>query len=171
MDQDLEKFNEVNENYHKTLVRVHKIMSMLNPHIILITNIAFGAILYLGAYYVNIYGNIGNLDMKADVMAYIAYIMNIIFGLSMLSMVMMFLTRASISARRIDLVFKTEVDIKNNDDPIIREIEGNIEFRNVDFYYNSPSNGEGKTLSNISFKVKKEQLLELLVLLEVEKQL
>lgn len=155
MDQDLEKFNEVNENYHKTLVRVHKIMSMLNPHITLITNIAFGAILYLGAYYANIYGNIGNLDMKADVMAYIAYIMNIIFGLSMLSMVMMFLTRASISARRIDLVFKTEVDIKNNDDPIIREIEGNIEFRNVDFYYNSPSNGEGKTLSNISFKVKK----------------
>lgn len=155
MDSDLEGFTEVNEEYHRTIVKTSGIMALLNPHITLITNIAMGAVLYVGAYFASTYIGQARIDMIGSVMAYIAYIMNIIFGLSMLSMITMFLTKASISAKRIKMVLKTEIDIINNDDPVVREIDGEIEFRDVDFYYNNQDDEGGKTLSNINFKVKK----------------
>lgn len=83
----------------------------------------------------------------------------------MLAMIFMMLPRASVSAKRINEVLDTPISVKegtvteNNSD-----IKGTVEFKNVSFKY---PDADEYVLEDISFKVNKEKLLLLLVLLVV----
>lgn len=154
---DQDEFNRVNNEYHRTIVKANKIVSFFNPFTTLVTNIAFGAVLYVGAYYSSIYVGVEASNMIGAIMTYIAYIMNIVFALSMLSMITIFITRANISAQRIDMVFQTDIDIINKADAISNYIiDGDIEFKNVFFRYSGNDDlSSSNTLSNINLKIKK----------------
>lgn len=154
-EYDKESFNKTNNEYHETIVKANKVISFFNPFTMLITNIAFGAVLYVGAYFASIYVGEEASNMIGAIMTYIAYIMNIVFALSMLSMITIFITRANISARRIDMVFKTDIDIVNKPQAIKDYIiNGDIEFKKVYFRYSSNDVEDAtNTLSNINLKI------------------
>lgn len=74
-----------------------------------------------------------------EMMSLLAYCMNILMSLMMLSMVFVMITMSSASVRRIGEVLCEETSIKNPEDPIMEVADGSIEFQNVDFAYKTDS--------------------------------
>jgi len=72
----------------------------------------------------------------------------------MVSTVSLFISRAGVSAERIQLVLDTEARIKNTIDAKQIDIAGNISFRDVDFaYVDDSGEAEGMTLSKINLEI------------------
>lgn len=155
MDQEEEMFEKANEAYHESIVKANKVVSVVNPMIILITNIAMGAIIFLGGYLTSIYSGPEAADMIGVVMTYLAYIMNVVFALMMLSMIFIFFSRAAVSAERINTVLHTVVDIQSNENAITDFVAtGNIRFEDVSFsYVDEEGKSDGVTLQHINLEI------------------
>lgn len=155
MDEQ-QKFELVNNDFNKAQISAHKVMSFMMPMVTLISNLTIVALLYLGA----VVSNRDNVPMAGTIMTYIAYIQQIIMSLMMVSMVSIFVSRAGVSAERINLVLNTVVDIENYIDSQIIDIKGDIEFKNVDFAY-LDDNGEhdGVTLNDINIDIKSGEMI------------
>jgi len=157
---ELEKFNKVNDDFMHTNNKIHKVMSLLDPTILLISNIGIAAVLYLSAILASKYTGDEKIELIGNISAYISYLQQIIFSLNMLSMVAMNISRGQVSARRINLVLNTIINITNNEKPIIKEIEGDIEYKDVCFgYLDEHGTLNSLTLKNISFKIPKNSIV------------
>jgi ATP-binding cassette subfamily B protein len=88
-----------------------------------------------------------------DMMAYIQYAMQIIMSFLMLTMIFIFIPRASVSANRIHEVLKVDPEITDPDNPkqFPKDFKGEVEFRNV--CYRFPG-AEENILNHISFTAK-----------------
>lgn len=92
----------------------------------------------------------GNLT-TGDLMSLLAYCMNILMSLMMLSMVFVMISMSMASAERISEVLNETSDIQNPEEPITQVPNGGIEFSNVDFRYKG---AEGEpVLKNINLKI------------------
>ena len=151
---DFEKFVKVNDEYTDTIVKANKQMALMDPIIVLISNLAIGAVLLVASYLVSIYTGEARIAMVGTISAYISYLQQIIMSLMMLSMVAVSLSRAAVSADRIQLVLNTKIDIINNDQALKdMEIKGEIEFRDVGFGYIDEDGDDAKTIDKINFKI------------------
>ena len=151
MNTEKKKFNEANFDLTNTAIKVNKIMAGLMPVIMLIFNLTTIAILWFGAKRIDI----GEMQV-GDLMAFIQYVMQIMFSLIMVSMMFVMLPRASASATRINEVLEmdTEKFIKNVSCENISAAES-IEFKNVYFSYKG---SEESILKDISFKANKGEV-------------
>ena len=70
-----------------------------------------------------------------ELMSLLAYCMNILMSLMMLSMIFVMMSMSIASARRISEVLEEKSDLTNPVNPIYEVPNGGIEFRNVDFSY------------------------------------
>ncbi|MGD9886426.1 MAG: ABC transporter ATP-binding protein [Bacilli bacterium] len=151
---DFEKFVKVNDEYTDTIVKANKQMALMDPIIVLISNLAIGAVLLAASYLVSIYTGEARMAMVGTISAYISYLQQVIMSLMMLSMVAVSLSRAAVSADRIQLVLNTKIDIVNNDQALKgMDIKGEIEFRNVAFGYTDEEGDDAKTIDKINFKI------------------
>lgn len=151
---DFEKFVKVNDEYTDTIVKANKQMALMDPIIVLISNLAIGAVLLVASYLVSINTGEARIAMVGTISAYISYLQQIIMSLMMLSMVAVSLSRAAVSADRIQLVLNTKIDIINNDQALKdMEIKGEIEFRDVGFGYTDEDGDDAKTIDKINFKI------------------
>lgn len=89
-----------------------------------------------------------------DLSTFITYVSQILFSLMMVTMMLMFSSRALASAKRIKEVLNEEIDIVNieDHDPDLTVDNGDIEFKNVTFRYYKNSNEP--VLDNINIKIK-----------------
>lgn len=157
---ELEKFDQVNDNYMKANIKVHKLMSLLDPAIVLISNLAIAAVLLVSSYLASIYTGEDKVQLVGNIAAYISYLQQIILSLMLLSMIAMFVSRGEVSARRINLVLRTVINITNPENAIKPEIIGEIEFKNVSFSYNNVNENDDKlTLNNLNFKIPKNSIV------------
>lgn len=116
----------------------------------LVLNLTTVAIIWFGGI------RIDHGDMQVgDLMAFLQYVMQIMFSMIMVSMMFVMIPRASASATRINEVLDTVPEIK---DPAqfaqVKRTEhhrGYVEFKNVTFSY---PGAEQPALSNITFSVK-----------------
>ncbi|RXZ83353.1 ABC transporter ATP-binding protein [Paenibacillaceae bacterium] len=138
------RFGEANEDLTDTAIRVNKIMALMMPAMMLIMNMATIAILWFGGLKIE-EGTI----MIGSLMAFIQYVMQIMFSLIMVSMMFVMIPRAQASAVRINEVLDMEATIHNPEHaaPAAGQA-GNVEFQNVSFSY---PGAEKPALSNISF--------------------
>lgn len=152
---DFEKFTKTNEEYTNTIVKANKHMALMDPIIVLVSNLAIGTVLLVASYLVSIYTGEARVAMVGTISAYISYLQQIIMSVMMLSMVSVSLSRAAVSANRIQMVLDTKIDIVNNEVALKDiDISGEIEFRNVAFGYVDEDNGvNAKTIENINFKI------------------
>lgn len=143
-----EKFDRVNDDLTKTNIFVTRVMTMIMPLLMFISNVLVLLIVWLGADYINK----GSMQV-GDLLAFIQYSSQIIFAFITLSYLSIMLTRSLVCIERVHQVITTRVSIKNPKSPKVlpKQNEGMIEFKNVSFKYPHASE---YVLHNISFVAK-----------------
>lgn len=142
------KFQKANEELTKTNLFVSRLMSVMQPLMMLIMNALAILVVWVGSAQVDL----GNMQV-GDMMAYIQYTMQIMMSFLMLSMVSIILPRASVSMNRIAEVLDTPLSIKDPEVPVPLpgDRHGEITFHKVSFKY---PGAEDYVLKNISFQAK-----------------
>jgi ATP-binding cassette, subfamily B, multidrug efflux pump len=141
-----EKFEKGNQDLFKVSLKVLRITSSMMPGMMLIINMSTVAVCYFGAIQVEA----GGLQV-GQLMSFIQYVTQILSSLGMLSMLMVILPRANISAKRINEVLELKSVITEPETAKVPEDntqKGTLEFKNVSFTY--PGSSE-PVLSGINF--------------------
>lgn len=139
------RFDAANRDLTQTAVTVNRLMAVMMPMMMLIMNFTTVAIIWFGGI------RIDNGQMQVgNLMAFIQYVMQIMFSLVMLSFMFIMVPRASVSAARINEVLETHPQI-NDASEVKRpgaETRGYVEFRDVTFSY---PGAEQPALHSVSF--------------------
>lgn len=144
---ELDKFDDVNKELTDTTLFISRLMSFMQPIMMLVMNGATLLIVWVGAKSIEA----GNIQV-GDMMAFIQYAIQIIMAFLFISMMSIILPRAMISANRIEEVVTSDIAIKDNGTVTKFNEEGRIEFDNVSFKYDgAPEN----VIENISFEASK----------------
>lgn len=143
-DHEKERFNDANLDLTNTAIRVNKIMAVMMPAMMIIMNLTSVAVIWFGGIRINE----GNMQV-GDLMAFVQYIMQIMFSLIMVSMMFVLIPRAQASALRINQVLETETEIKDPSKPRLEQsLKGFVEFKGVTFSY---PGAEQPALRDITF--------------------
>lgn len=146
-DYEKRRFNDANYDLTTTAVKVNRIMGSLMPTMMLLFNLTTISIVWFGGIRINQ----GNMQV-GDLMAFIQYVMQIMFSLMMVSMMFVMIPRAMASWTRIREVLDIAPKIKDSDSSNeAGNKKGFVEFKNVTFRYNG---AERPVLKNISFTTK-----------------
>ncbi|MBO8161248.1 MAG: ABC transporter ATP-binding protein [Thermosipho sp. (in: Bacteria)] len=143
-EYEKKRFEGANDDLTQTTLKVNRIFALVFPMIMLIMNFTTIFLIWIGAVQVDK----GALQV-GDIMAVMQYILQIMFSFIMISIIFIFLPRASASAERIREVLGMESEIKDPDKPAELKKKGEIEFKNVTFFYQG---AKEPALENISFK-------------------
>lgn len=143
-DYEVKRFEKVNDDFTQNAIKVNKIIATLMPLLMLILNLTSVAILWFGSKRVDTgVMEVGNL------MAFLQYVMQIMFSLIMVSMLFIMIPRASASAERINEVLDIDPTIVNTKKPTTTFKEsGHVEFKDVSFFYPGAEHG---AINNLSF--------------------
>jgi ATP-binding cassette, subfamily B, multidrug efflux pump len=139
------RFDKANTDLTGVSLFINRVMVVMMPVMMLIMNGVTLLIIWVGAH------QVAESTMQVgDMMAFLQYAMQIMFAFLMLSMMFIFLPRASISAGRIADVLETLPSIKDPESPDKFEdpFTGTVEFRNVSFRY---PGGLEDVVHNINF--------------------
>lgn len=143
---EVKAFKHVNEELTKRNMSAEQLILTLMPVMLFIVNIGVVVGMWMGAIKVNE----GTLQVGV-ILAFINYLTIIMNGLVSSSHVLMQITRSFTSARRIQQVLETQIDITDPVNPLSNnEFKGEVEFKSVYFSYSK--NGE-YVLKDISFHV------------------
>ena len=145
-----EKFADVNNRLTKLQMFNQKSLAILSPGMYLVMYMLTLAIYLVGASLIKEAMLADKLTLFSNMIVFSSYAMQVIMSFLMLAMFFMMVPRAQVSAKRINEVMDTEVNIKdgkikeNTTDEV-----GTVEFKNVSFKY---PDAEEYLLKNISFK-------------------
>jgi len=161
-NHDAQRFDNANRSLTETAVKVNKLMAGMMPLMMLIFNFTTIAVIWFGSLRIE-----SGEMLIGDLMAFIQYIMHIMFSLVMVTMMFIMIPRAAVSAVRINQILDKEPDIIDPDPAEISETEktghevrrktqttkktdgnGKIEFKNVSFRYHG---AEEPAVCDISF--------------------
>ena len=148
-----EKFAKANDELTGTNLFTQRVMAFIQPGMALIMNGLTLAIYWVGAYMIDAASGIEKINLFSDMVVFSSYAIQVIMAFMMLTITMIVLPRAAVSAKRINEVLGTETKIK---DGRISEsdlkVQGEIEFRNVSFRY---PDAQDDILHNISFTARR----------------
>ena len=132
-DFESEKFRKASLNVQNLLLRAEKILSFNNP---LMQGTVYTCILlisWLGAQMIVSSGN--TAFTTGELMSMLAYCMNILISLMMLSMVFIMVTMSAASARRVAEVLSEQSSLTNGENPVTEVKDGSVKFDHVCFSY------------------------------------
>lgn len=139
-----DRLKKANGELTDVSIKVNKLMAFMMPLMMLIMNITTVLIIWFGGI------RIENGGMQiGDLMAFIQYVMQIMFALLMASMMFIVIPRASVSARRINEVLDLLPNVADKGEASEGTINGMLEFDHVTFSY---PGAEEPVLSEISFQ-------------------
>ncbi|APX73098.1 ABC transporter ATP-binding protein/permease [Companilactobacillus allii] len=148
------RFEEANADYTNNAIKVFTIVALMFPIVTLIMSGTNVGITWLGAKY------IANQSMEVgNLIAFMTYAMQILMSFMILSLVFVFVPRASASAARIQEVFATESTIDTVAKPAKVKDAPSLSFSDVNFRY---TGAENLALSNLNFKVTAGQTLAII---------
>jgi ATP-binding cassette subfamily B protein len=155
------RFEEANENYRINASSAEKVMAFAEPIIMLIFNGTLAGVLILGSYYIESGALLQITDageiiaQKGVLIAFNNYSMQILMGLMMFAMMMIFISRASVSAQRIQEILDEPIDLENKKGAEKGfELSGSFAFDHVSFGYGENGN---LVLKDVSFEVEAGQ--------------
>ncbi|MFS8664208.1 MAG: ABC transporter ATP-binding protein/permease [Limnochordales bacterium] len=149
-DYEHRRFTAANRDLTETAIRVFRLMGATMPLMMVLLNMTTVAVMWFGGWRVA-----GGRLQVGDLMAFIQYVMFIMFSLLMVSMMLVILPRAAVSASRIHQVLTTAPSIE--DEAGARPVpvrRGVVEFRRVTFQY---PGAEQPALQDISFRAEPGQ--------------
>ena len=138
------RFDEANADLTDTTLRVQRLFALMIPSLFLIMNLSSVAIMWFGGLRIN------NGDMPiGNLMAFLQYVMQILFSVMMATVMFVMVPRAAASAERISAVLDTPVSLHDPEHPVPAPAAlGTVEFRDVEFRY---PGAEDAVLHDISF--------------------
>lgn len=95
---------------------------------------------------------VGTSMTTGELMSLLAYCMNILMSLMMLSMVFVMVTMSIASARRVAEVLNEKSDLSNPEHPVMEVADGSIVFDHVDFAYKK--DGKEPVLKDINLSIR-----------------
>ncbi|MCR5105844.1 MAG: ABC transporter ATP-binding protein/permease [Eubacterium sp.] len=156
-DYERERFKKSSGMIYKLFVKAESIMALTMP---LMQSTIYFCILMVSwtsaKLIVNGGGTPGSLT-TGDLSTLLAYCMQILISLMMLSMVFVMITMSAASGQRISEVLLEETDLKNPDNPDYEIKDGSIDFENVMFRYNETA--ESPVLENINLHIESGQTI------------
>ena len=146
-DYETNKFHKASQNIYKMFCSADKVLSWNGPAMNLTVYACILLLSWLGAKMIVV----GDLT-TGGLMSLLAYCMNILMSLMMLSMIFVMITMSMASAERISEVLNETADIVNPETPVHTVADGSVEFRHVDFAYKKDS--EKPVLRDITLSVR-----------------
>ncbi|MCD2348157.1 ABC transporter ATP-binding protein [Clostridium guangxiense] len=146
-EKEVKNFEELNDKMMDSNLKLVRISSSLSPIIELCFSISFVFNLIIG----------GNMVLKGqaslgDFVAFNTYISMIMAPVISIGRVIIVFQRGMASLKRLNKIFKVEPAVTNGKAMIEKDIEGNIELKNLTFSY---PGSDKKVLNNISLIIKK----------------
>jgi len=129
-DTEKGKFETISGNIYDDFTRAQKRVAFNMPLLQLCVYSSMILISWVGAKLI-----VGGTMTTGELMSTIAYSMQILMSLMLLSTVFVLVIISRTSAGRIVEVLQEESDLRNPADPIMTVADGSISFRNVDFSY------------------------------------
>lgn len=129
-DHEKEKFLSASRNIYKMFVKAESVVAFNNPVMMFTVYVCLLLISWLGANMI-VSGNLSTGDLSA----LLAYCMNILLSLMILSMLFVMLTLSIASGERISEVLEEKADITNPDHPVMKVENGDVAFEHVNFGY------------------------------------
>lgn len=142
------KFGRANDKLTKTSLFTHRLMSVAEPGTQFLLTGLILAIYLVGAYIINGAPDAARLGLFSDMIVFSSYATQVIASFMILTFILLFLSRATVSARRINQVLDAPINIIDGTVRHGNAPSGTIEFRDVCFRYPDAS---ADTLHNISF--------------------
>ncbi len=155
-DHERSRFAGANEDLRDVSTTAGRLMALAMPMIMLVMNFSIVAIIWFGGLQVQ-----AGTMLVGEIMAFVNYMMHILFSLMMVAFMFVAISRAKASGERIQEVLETEVDL--TDLPGARDVvieRGRVEFQNVTFSY--PGARGEPVLRDVSFTVEPGQTAALL---------
>ena len=151
------KFNDANDELTKTQLFANRTMGTMMPGIQMVMNGLMLAIYWIGAYLISNAQMFDKLTIFSDMIVFTQYAMQVVMSFMMLVMIFVLLPRASVSAKRINVVLDMPLSIKDGTkENGIDGKKGEVEFRNVSFCY---PDAEKDVIEDISFTAHKGETI------------
>ena len=157
-EREQKRFKTANEDYTQTGIKAFTIVSTLFPVVTLILGMTNVAIILLGGHLV------ASMNMQVgDLIAFMTYATQIMISFMMLSMIFVFVPRASASAARVNAVLDQPISIhdaaKKDQEKISIDQPASLEFKDVYFRFNG---AERLALQDLNFKITAGQTLAII---------
>ncbi|MHA6260138.1 ABC transporter ATP-binding protein [Sporosarcina sp. CAU 1771] len=145
-EEERTRLQDANKELTDVSIQVNKVMAFVMPVMMLIMNLTVVGVIWFGGVRID-----SGAMQIGDLMAYIQYVMLIMFSLVMASMMLVMIPRAAVSANRINEVLELEPTYLDQGKEKANKEPATLEFDNVSFTY---PGAEEPALSNINFKSK-----------------
>ena len=144
-----EKFEKVNDKITRTQLFTGRVMSLMNPLMMIVMNGLTLAIYWIGASLMNA----GEIQYQT-IVAFMTLASQVVMAFLMLLMMFVLIPRAEVAARRVNEVLDTPLAIADPETEKPFTEEGTVEFRNVSFRY---PDADADVFEHISFRAEKGQ--------------
>lgn len=133
-DYETSKFQKACNKVYEMFIRAEKLVVLNMPLMQFTVYACILGISWLGARMI-----VGSSLTTGELMSLLAYCMNILMSLMMLSMVFVMVTMSTASAQRITEVINEKTDLTDPENPVMEVPDGSIVFDHVDFSYKKDS--------------------------------
>ena len=146
-DYENEKFSRASSTLCRMFVRAEGLLAFNNPAMMVAVYFCIIMVSWLGAQSI-----VGGTMTTGNLTSLFSYVMSMLMGLMMLSMVVVMITMSMASIRRISQVLEETPDLAEPERPVHQVADGSIDFDHVSFSY---KRGSGKyALSDIDLHIK-----------------
>ena len=144
--EETKKFHKASENIYNIFVKAEKNIVYNGPLMQLTVYSCILLISWIGAKMI-----VGTELTTGELMSLLAYCMNILMSLMMLSFIFVMISMSIASMERISEVLKETSDLQNPENPLTEVKDGSIVFKDVVFGYNTTS--ERPVLKDIDLEI------------------
>ncbi|WP_026503914.1 ABC transporter ATP-binding protein [Butyrivibrio sp. NC3005] len=146
-DYENNKFKKAAGNIYEMFLKAEMRLACIGPVMTTTINVCILLISWIGAHMI-----VSGSLTTGQLMSLLAYCMNILMSLMMVSMIFVMLTMSEASVRRIAEVINEKSLLTNPENPVMDVKDGAIEFKNVDFAYKKEA--KEPVLKNINLSIK-----------------
>ncbi|MBQ8821957.1 MAG: ABC transporter ATP-binding protein [Lachnospiraceae bacterium] len=154
-EEETRKFHRASKAIRDIFTKAEKNVIVNQPVMQLTVYTCIILISWLGAKMI-----VGGELSTGELMSLLAYCMNILMNLMMLSMIFVMLSMSTASVGRIYEVLTEESDLKNPENPVLEVADGSIVFKDVEFAYKQGA--EEPILKDIDLEIKSGETIGIL---------
>ena len=146
-EEETRKFKKASTNIYNIFSKAESYVVINGPVMQFTVYTCIIIVSWMGAKMIN-----SSLLTTGELMSLLAYCMNILSSLMMVSMIFVMLSMSTASVERIAAVLNEESDIQNPENPVMEVQDGSISFEDVEFAYKS--NIWKPVLTNVNLQIK-----------------